>query len=138
MKSCFLSYCTRILSPPTLNSIAYYFLSPTPFICLLKRLFNGLMKTEIFLANREIVINDAIYQCQIKFLLEVKPFIKGSESSAVAAHLFLETQGLPYLKIEEQYIEICLIGSTKRPFEFWKTALIVVNMGSFKAMAYLV
>ena len=96
------------------------------------------MKTEIFLANREIVINDAIYQCQIKFLLEVKPFIKGSESSAVAAHLFLEIKGLPYLKIEEQYIEICLIDSTKKPFEFWKTTLIVVNMGSFKAMAYLV
>ena len=97
-----------------------------------------MMKTEIFLANREIVINDAIYQCQIKFLLEIKPFIKGSESSAVAAHLFLEIKGLPYLKTEEQYIEICLIDSTKKPFEFWKTTLIVVNMGSFKAMAYLV
>lgn len=75
---------------------------------------------------------------KIKFYAEVKPFIKGSESSAVAAHLFLETQGLPYLKIEEQYIEICLLGSTKVSFVSSGTALIVVNMGSFKAMAYLV
>lgn len=52
-----------------------------------------------------------MYQCQSKFLLEVKPFIKGSESSAVAAHLFLEIKGLPYLKFEEQDIEICLTDS---------------------------
>lgn len=61
--------------PPTLHIAYYHFLSPAPFICFLKRLFNGLIKMELFLASGEVVINDAIYQCQIKFLLEVKPFI---------------------------------------------------------------
>lgn len=31
-----------------------------------------------------------------------------------------------------------MLNRFKRAFELWKTALIVVNMGSFKAMAYLV